>query len=208
MSEEEKKEYEELKSLLYTGTISQYGKRKLIYIIEKQSKEIEELKIPDLTTVYLNGVYDGEKKVKDKIKAEIEELQEDIKYSANPLSIDNSKFGIKVLQSLLEKKLPTTITKEELEKRWKGVENMEEIIKEELEKYYEFLNIDVEYIKIRTYNIYVSISLTDYKNEDIIKAVQFEFTWDIRGTNESNLNQLKYKINKAIIKFFIKERGE
>lgn len=85
---------------------------------------------------------------------------------------------------------------------------MEETIKEELEKYYEFLNIEVEYIKIRTYNIYVSISLTDYKNEDIIKAVQFEFTWDIRGTKESNLNQLKYKINKAIIKFFIKERGE
>lgn len=85
---------------------------------------------------------------------------------------------------------------------------MVEEIKDELEKYYEFLSIDVEYIKIRTYNIYVSISLTDYKNEDIIKAVQFEFTWDIRGTKESNLNQLKYKINKAIIKFFIKERGE
>lgn len=85
---------------------------------------------------------------------------------------------------------------------------MEEIIKDELEKYYEFLNIDVEYIKIRTYNIYVSISLTDYKNEDIIKAVQFEFTWDIRGTKESNLNQLKYKINKAIIKFFIRNGGE
>ena len=33
----------------------------------------------------------------------LEELKEDIKYSANPLSIDNSKFGIKVLQSLLEK---------------------------------------------------------------------------------------------------------
>lgn len=85
---------------------------------------------------------------------------------------------------------------------------MEETIKEELEKYYEFLLIDVEYIKIRTYNIYVSISLTDYKNEDIIKAVQFEFAWDIRGTNESNLNQLKYKINKAIIKFFIRNGGE
>lgn len=42
--DEEKKEYEELKSLLYTGTISQYGKRKLIDIIEKQQKEIEELK--------------------------------------------------------------------------------------------------------------------------------------------------------------------
>lgn len=44
MNEEEKKEYEELKSLLYTGTISQYGKRKLIEIIEKKSKEIEEMK--------------------------------------------------------------------------------------------------------------------------------------------------------------------
>lgn len=44
LSDEEKREYEELKSLLYQGTISQYGKRKLIDIIEKQSKEIEELK--------------------------------------------------------------------------------------------------------------------------------------------------------------------
>lgn len=44
MSEEEKREYEELKSLLYRGTISQYGKRKLIDIIEKQQKELEELK--------------------------------------------------------------------------------------------------------------------------------------------------------------------
>ena len=44
MSDEEKKEYEELKSLLYTGTISQYGKRKLIDIIDKQSKEIEHQK--------------------------------------------------------------------------------------------------------------------------------------------------------------------
>lgn len=85
---------------------------------------------------------------------------------------------------------------------------MEEIIRDELQNYYEFLSIDVEYIKLRTYNIYVSISLTDYKNADIIKSVQFEFTWDIRGTNESNLNQLKYKINKAIIKFFIRNGGE
>ncbi|MBR0428164.1 MAG: hypothetical protein IJK18_08220 [Clostridia bacterium] len=44
LSDEEKKEYEELKSLLYTGTISQYGKRKLIDMFEKQQKEIEELK--------------------------------------------------------------------------------------------------------------------------------------------------------------------
>lgn len=82
---------------------------------------------------------------------------------------------------------------------------MIEEIKDELQNYYEFLSIDVEYIKLRTYNIYVSVSLTDYKNADIIKSVQFEFEWNIRGTTESNLNQLKYKINKAIIKFFIKE---
>lgn len=43
MIEEEKQEYEELKSLLYTGQISQYGKRKLIDIIEKQDTEINKL---------------------------------------------------------------------------------------------------------------------------------------------------------------------
>lgn len=44
MTDEEKKEYEELKGLLYTGTISQYGKRKLIAIIEKQQAEIDNYK--------------------------------------------------------------------------------------------------------------------------------------------------------------------
>ena len=83
----------------------------ILNLIEKQSKEIEELKNADLTTVYLNGFYDGEKKVKDKIKAKIEE-------------VSNGTYDAKiVLESLLEKKLPTTITKEELEKRWKGVDN-------------------------------------------------------------------------------------
>ena len=54
MIDEEKKEYEELKSLLYTGTISQYGKRKLIAIIEKQQAEIEKKdKIIDLMAGYI-----------------------------------------------------------------------------------------------------------------------------------------------------------
>ena len=87
----------------YCDDIKTLSLLKIVDIVNEQSKEIEELKNADLTTVYLNGFYDGEKKVKDKIKAKIEELKEDIKYSANPLSIDNSKFGIKVLQSLLEK---------------------------------------------------------------------------------------------------------
>lgn len=102
LSDEEKKAIEWLKKAdwfsarLYSPTI--------LNLIEKQQKEIEELKqikskldeknIPietllaeferledledDLTTVYLNGVYDGEKKVQDKIKAKIEEYEKQI----------------------------------------------------------------------------------------------------------------------------------
>ena len=95
LSDEEKKEYEKLKSLLYTGTISQYGKRKLIDMFEKQQKEIEELK---------NGQIDfwiSDKEIeerirnkfvnKDKIKAKIEEVK------------DGTYDAKIVLQSLLEK---------------------------------------------------------------------------------------------------------
>ena len=37
-----------------------------------------------------------------KLKEKMELLREDIQYSANPLSIDNSKYAIEVLQELLE----------------------------------------------------------------------------------------------------------
>ena len=78
--------------------------KRLIDIIEKQSKEIEELNKSDESKEQSSmKYYNLYKELVDKIKAKIEELKEDIKYSANPLSIDNSKFGIKVLQSLLEK---------------------------------------------------------------------------------------------------------
>ena len=105
LSDEEKKEYEELKSLLYTGTISQYGKRKLIDIIEKQQKEIEELK---------NGQIDfwiSDKEIeerirnkfvnKDKIKAKIEEIER----LSNNITMQPQIYPyiIEVLQSLLEK---------------------------------------------------------------------------------------------------------
>ena len=75
--------------------------KEAVNLIEKQSKEIEELKKPkyvincktnEITKLTNDFVS------KDKIKAKIEELKEDIKYSANPLSIDNSKFGIKVFK--------------------------------------------------------------------------------------------------------------
>ena len=62
------------------------------------SKEIEELKNADLTTVYLNGVYDGEKKVKDKIKAKIEDLKENS--NGDDFNLTNV---IMLFKSLLEK---------------------------------------------------------------------------------------------------------
>ena len=100
MSEEEKKEYEELKSLLYTGTLSQYGKRKLIEIIEKQSKEIEELKEKYKIQ---KGLYETYGISKDKIKAKIEEVQ-NMKAKAKDIVFESSLNYIETeLQSLLEK---------------------------------------------------------------------------------------------------------
>ena len=81
-------------------------------LIEKQQKEIEELKNADLTTVYFNGFYDGEKKVKDKIKAKIEEYENKIKKIRSKKLINEPEdtivitrytHYISVLQSLLEK---------------------------------------------------------------------------------------------------------
>ena len=93
MTDEKKKEYEKLKSLLYTGTISQYGKRKLIDMFEKQQKEIEELKdeSKEYQIGFAQGCYEKDLDWKDKIKAKIEEVK------------DGTYDAKIVLQSLLEK---------------------------------------------------------------------------------------------------------
>ena len=67
----------------------------------------DEEKIED-ENIYLQfGEITEKKRWQDKIKAKIEE-------------VSNGTFDAKiVLQSLLEKEFPVTITKEELEKRWK-----------------------------------------------------------------------------------------
>lgn len=66
--------------------------------IKNQQKEIEELKNNELdyTTIYMNGVYDGEKKVKDKIREKIEEAKE-IKWHT-------PKLVIEYFEELLEEK--------------------------------------------------------------------------------------------------------
>ena len=71
----------------------------------------------DLTTVYLNGVYDGEKKVENKIKAKIEELKLIADNGANAVRFamthddeveriqkqKDIRTMVDILQSLLEK---------------------------------------------------------------------------------------------------------
>lgn len=59
---------------------------------EKSEKLMEEL---DLTTIYLSGIYDGEKKVKDKIKVKIEEY-------TNLLNTLNQKADIERIKGINE----------------------------------------------------------------------------------------------------------
>lgn len=109
MSDEEKKAIEVLQYVknktpfIFWYEDKPYNRKEtintILNLIEKQTKEIEELKNADLTTVYLNGVYDGEKKAKDKIKAKIDYL---LKYYDSENFINFEMF-IKILQSLLEK---------------------------------------------------------------------------------------------------------
>ena len=82
---------------------------------------------------------------------------------------------------------------------------MSEKIEEELKKYYEFLTIEVEYVEFQTYKIYISVNLSDYIESEVVKGVEFEYKWIGNLTITSNIEQMKYKIEKAIIKFFRKE---
>ena len=78
---------------------------------------------------------------------------------------------------------------------------MSEDIQEILEAYYPELQIEVEYIYIRKYQIklikYTNTILKDKKNNDIIKkSVTFEYKWNNHWTFSSNIEQIKYSINK------------
>lgn len=70
--------------------------KQAINLIEKQSKEIEELKEKDdanlayYDQIYQNGIYTGQKAVEDKIKAKIEEM--DIIISKNEQIRFNGRY--------------------------------------------------------------------------------------------------------------------
>lgn len=78
---------------------------------------------------------------------------------------------------------------------------MSEDIQEILETYYPELQIEVEYKDIRKYQIklikHTNTILKDKKNNDIIKkSVTFEYKWSNNWTFSSNIEQIKYSINK------------
>ena len=57
--------------------------------------------VDDLTTVYMSGFYDGEKKWKDKIKAKINKL-ENIKYAE---CVERAEEDVELLKELLEENI-------------------------------------------------------------------------------------------------------
>ena len=118
LSDEEKRELKELINLMYNNHISQYGKRKLEKYIEKQQKEIEELRNAVMEKeLIIDGMKEDRRIAveeiqeqyyvsKDKIKAKIEESELLIDNSQGYMSDKDlyKEYGkIEFGQSLLEK---------------------------------------------------------------------------------------------------------
>ena len=78
---------------------------------------------------------------------------------------------------------------------------MSEDIQESLGPYFPNIEIEVKYIDIRKYQIklikHTNTILKDKKNNDIIKkSVTFDYKWNNNWTFSSNIEQIKYLINK------------
>ena len=80
---------------------------------------------------------------------------------------------------------------------------MIEEIEDYLQEIYDYISIEIE--KGRYSFEYISVRLTDFKNNDTVKSIRFNFYWDRHVTDETNYRQLKTKIDNSIIKFFMKE---
>ena len=77
---------------------------KVIEYIEELEEETKEIEF-DLTSVYMSGFYDGEKKYKDKIRDKIKELNEELIAEERRSNFDDCRIirgQIKLLESLLE----------------------------------------------------------------------------------------------------------
>lgn len=135
MTEEEKNSIEDLKEVieLYNDkcliiTEDDIKSIKiLLNLFEKYQKEIEELKEDNKKkSIVIIEYQDLYEKLEDKIKAKIEEFKtvrdtilKDLNRPMMTYDLKRNDYCEKMLQSLLRKEFPVTITKEELEKRWK-----------------------------------------------------------------------------------------
>ena len=85
---------------------------------------------------------------------------------------------------------------------------MVEEIQDKLYEEYEFLTIEVEYVKIKTYKIYISCQVIDFRDSEKIKDVEFFHYWQDNLTFTSNIEIIKHHIDNALIRFFKKERKD
>lgn len=83
---------------------------------------------------------------------------------------------------------------------------MIEEIEDYLQEIYDYITIEIDKGRYSfEYIFYISVRLTDFKNNDTVKSIRFNFYWDRNGTDDTNYRQLKSKIDNSIIKFFMKE---
>lgn len=103
MSDEEKEAIEELKNKKADYfMISDLTSKTILNLIEKQSKEIEELK--DTRSIFNMGRRSYKNEIEYKIKAKIEEINKEMLNEENSLEIFyRKKYCKEVLKSLLEK---------------------------------------------------------------------------------------------------------
>ena len=82
---------------------------------------------------------------------------------------------------------------------------MIEEIEDYLQEIYDYITIEIDKGRYSfEYIFYISVRLTDFKNNDTVKSIRFNFYWDRHVTDETNYRQLKSKIDNSIIKFFMK----
>lgn len=81
---------------------------------------------------------------------------------------------------------------------------MEDDIKEYLENEFEFVKFDIKYKSIKLYTIIVELLINDNGQNKLIRT-EFDYKWETHSTNNANLGQVKYYVNKSILKMFKKE---
>lgn len=78
---------------------------------------------------------------------------------------------------------------------------MGEQIEEFLENEFEFIKFEINYKKVKTYNIKCELLINDKGQNKLIRT-EFDYIWSSHSTESTNLSQIKYYVNKAIKTMF------